>query len=53
MEREKSERRQREFVYRGNHLIVCKALGWEVAAALQKPNRFLKKFRDSNRSRAA
>lgn len=53
MQRPKSERRHREFVYQGNHLLVCKALGWEVAWALKSPNRFLRQYRESNRRRVA
>jgi hypothetical protein len=53
MQRTKNERRHRAFLYQGNHLIVCKAFGWEIAVALKSPNRFLRQFRESNRRRVA
>lgn len=52
MPRSKASRRHHAFLFQGNHDLLGKAFGWEFALAFKSPNRFLTKFRASNRRRA-
>jgi hypothetical protein len=53
MQRTKESHRHNAFLYQGGHILLGSTLGATYALVFKSPNRFLEKFRESNRRRAA
>ena len=49
MRRSKESKRRNAFLYQGNHALLGNAYGWAAALVFKSPNRFLEKFRESNK----